>query len=139
MSGLNNYLLGLLHGVFVGGLFPALYCDGFFLSYLQFYHDFEIRQLMWIFEYGIGFITRIDWVFLANHRTRFWLFAAPHDLFLFGHGVKIQKLCLDLSSHWIVSINLVGLGVGILVLPLTLEEYIPFGDTILPPAAVSLG
>ncbi len=30
ISGLNNYLVQLLHGVFVGGLFPALYCDGIF-------------------------------------------------------------------------------------------------------------
>ncbi len=30
MSGLNNYLLDLLHGIFIGGLFPALYCDGIF-------------------------------------------------------------------------------------------------------------
>ncbi len=29
ISGLNNYLVQLLHGVFVGGLFPVLYCDGF--------------------------------------------------------------------------------------------------------------
>ncbi len=30
ISGLNNYLLRLLQGVFVGGLLPALYCDGIF-------------------------------------------------------------------------------------------------------------
>ncbi len=41
MSGLNNYLLGLLHDVF-GGLFPAPHCDGYFLSCLQYYHNSEI-------------------------------------------------------------------------------------------------
>ncbi len=30
MSGLNIYLLELFNGVFIDGLFPALYCDGFF-------------------------------------------------------------------------------------------------------------
>ncbi len=27
MSGLNNYLLTLFNGIFIDGLFPALYCD----------------------------------------------------------------------------------------------------------------
>ena len=30
ISGLNNYLLELLSGVFIGVLFPCLYCDGIF-------------------------------------------------------------------------------------------------------------
>jgi hypothetical protein len=30
MSGLNDYLLELLHGIFIARLFPALYCDDIF-------------------------------------------------------------------------------------------------------------
>ena len=30
MSGLNNYLLNLVRGIFFGGLLPCLYCDGIF-------------------------------------------------------------------------------------------------------------
>ena len=32
ISGLNNYLVDLLSGIFIDGLFPCLYCDGIFAT-----------------------------------------------------------------------------------------------------------
>ncbi len=90
MSGLNNYLLQLLQGIFVGNLFPALYCDGIFsvlaLILPQFrnptpsLHHLNIRMS--------SMRECIEHV-LADHCICFHLFGVPHYLHLFDRGVKI--------------------------------------------------
>ncbi len=44
VSGLNNYLLQLLFGIFIGGIFLLFILMEDLLFWLQYYQDFEIQQ-----------------------------------------------------------------------------------------------
>lgn len=141
MSGLNNYLLQLLHGVFVGNMFPALYCDGIFSVLTTILPQFRnpSPDLNFLNMRLASLRESIEHL-LADHRTRFRLFAAPHDLHLFGHGVKIRKLCL-VSFFTLNCFYCLG-GTRCRYfghIPPTLEEYIPLDEELLPPPAVVLG
>ena len=141
ISGLNNYLLQLLHGIFVGGLFPALYCDGIFSVLAAILPRFRNpTPALHLLNMRLSSLREcIEHVF-ADHRIRFHLFGAPHYLHLFDRGVKIRRLCL-VSFFTLNCFYCLG-GTRCRYfghIPPTLEEYIPLDEMLLPPPPVDMG
>jgi hypothetical protein len=90
MSGLNNFLLGLLSGNLVGQLLPCLYCDGIFTNLTtilsRYINPTPEKRLL-----NLKLASQrqcIEHVF-GDHRNRFKLFSVPHYLRLFNQGVKV--------------------------------------------------
>jgi hypothetical protein len=89
MSGLNDYLVGLLSGNLVGQLLPCLYCDGIFANLATILPRYtnptpEERLL------NLKLASQrqcIEHVF-GDHRNQFKLFSVPHYLCLFNQGVN---------------------------------------------------
>ena len=92
MSGLNDYLVGLLTGHLVGQLFPCLYCDGIFANLativLRYTNPNPEERLL-----NLKLASQrqcIEHVF-GDHWNRFKLLSVPHYLCLFNQGVKVQR------------------------------------------------
>ena len=90
MSGLNDYLVGLISGNLVGRLLPCLYCYGIFANLATILPRFTnstpeewLRNLKLVSQKQC-----IEHVF-GDHRVRFKLFSVPHYLCLFNQGVKV--------------------------------------------------
>ena len=141
ISGLNNYLLELLRGIFVGGLFPCLYCDGIFSVLSTILPRFtnptpELHQL----NMRLASLRQcIEHVF-ADHRIRFKIFAVPHYLSLFNNGVKVRRMCL--VSFFVLNCYYCICGTRCRYfghIPPTLEDYLPLDEVLHPPPAVNLG
>ncbi len=88
MSGLNDYLVGLLSGNLVGQLLPCLYCDRIFANLAailpRYTNPTPEEQLL-----NLKLASqrqRIKHVF-GDHRTRNELFSVPHYLRLYNQGV----------------------------------------------------
>jgi hypothetical protein len=141
MSGLNDYLVGLLSGNLVGHLLPCLYCDGIFANLATILPRYtnptpEERLL------NLKLASQrqcIEHVF-GDHRNQFKLFSVPQYLRLFNQGVKVRRECLlfsfFLNCHYCLDgtrLRYFGHAVP------TLEEYIPLDENSLPPPAVDLG
>jgi hypothetical protein len=141
MSGLNDYLVGLLSGNFVGQLLPCLYCDGIFANLATILPRYtnptpEERLL------NLKLASQrqcIEHVF-GNHRNQFKLFLVPYQLCLFNQGVKVQRECLLsfflLNCHYCLDgtrSRYFGHAAP------TLEEYIPLHEDLPPPPAIDLG
>ena len=141
MSGLNNYLLQLLHGIFIGGLFPTLYCDGIFSVLATILPQFwNPTPELHILNMRLASLRECIEHVLADHRTRFQLFSAPHRLHLFGRGVKIRKMCLVSFFTLNCFYCLDGTQCRFFGhIPPTLEEYIPVDEDLFPPPPVNLG
>ncbi len=100
MSGLNNYLLSLLQGTglgdFVGGLLPALYCDGIFgvLATIvpRYVNPTALDRLINIRLASVRQI--IEHVF-ADHRQMFRIYQVPQYLHMMTDGVKIRRMSLN--------------------------------------------
>ena len=141
MSGLNDYLVGLLSGNLVGQLLPCLYCDGIFANHATILPRFtnptpEERLL------NLKLASQrqcIEHVF-GDHRVRFKLFSVPHYLRLFNQGVKVRRECL--LSFFMLNCYYCLDGTRSRyfghVAP-TLEEYLPLDEELQPPPAVNLG
>ena len=86
MSGLNNYLVGLLSGNLVGQLLPCLSCDGIFANLAtilpRFTNPTHEQRLL-----NLKLVSQ-------RQRNRFKLLSIPHYLCLFNQGVKVQRECL---------------------------------------------
>lgn len=141
MSGLNNYLVRILAGILIGGLLPALYCDGIFAILVcilpRFSNPTPARHLI---NMRLASLREcIEHVF-ADHRIRFKLFGAPHTLRLFNQGVKIRRMFL--VSFFLQNCYYCLQGTRCRYfghIPPTLEEYIPLNEVLQPPPAVDLG
>ena len=95
MSGLNDYLLTLLHGRLLGGLLPALYVDGIFAvlpTILPRYRNPTPPQQL--LNRRMASLRQIIEHIFGDHRTRFRIFWAPQYLQIFNQGVKIRRMAL---------------------------------------------
>jgi len=141
MSGLNNYLLQLLSGILVGGLFPCIYVDGIFRLLATILPRFVNPTIEERFL-NIRFASLrecIEHVF-ADHHNRFQLFDVPHRLHLFNRGVKVRRMCL--VSFFILNSFYCLDGTRCCYfghIPPTLEDYLPLDEVLSPPPAVNLG
>ncbi len=142
MSGLNNYLVGLLSGNLVGRLLPCLYCDGIFANHAtilpRYANPTPAERLL-----NLKLASQrqcIEHVF-GDHRIRFKLFSVPHYLSLFNQGVRVRRdECLlsffMLNCHYCLD----GTRLHYFGHPApTLEEYLPLDEELQPPPAVNLG
>ena len=79
ISGLNNYLVRLLSGIFLGGLFPCLFCDGIFAVLATILPRFRNpTPPLHLLNIHLNSMREcIEHVF-ADHRNRFNLFSVPH-------------------------------------------------------------
>jgi len=141
MSGLNDYLVGLLSGNLVGRLLPCLYCDGIFANlativprYTNPSHEERVLNIKLASHRQC-----IEHVF-GDHRIRYKLFSVPHSLRLFNNGVKVRRECLIsffmLNCHYCLDgtrSRYFGHAAP------TLEEYLPLDEHLNPPPAVDLG
>jgi hypothetical protein len=141
MSGLNDYLVGLLSGNLVGRLLPCLYCDGIFANlativprYTNPSHEERVLNIKLASQRQC-----IEHVF-GDHRIRYKLFSVPHSLRLFNNGVKVRRECLIsffmLNCHYCLDgtrSRYFGHASP------TLEEYLPLDEHLNPPPAVDLG
>jgi hypothetical protein len=141
MSGLNDYLVGLLSGHLVGRLFPCLYCDGIFANLATVLPRYTNPTP----EEGLLNLKLacqrqcIEHVF-GDHRNRFKLFSVPHQLRLFNQGVKVRRECL--ASFFMLNCYycLDGTRSRYFGHPApTIEEYLPLNERLQPPPAVDLG
>jgi hypothetical protein len=141
MSGLNDYLVGLLSGNLVGQLLPCLYCDGIFANHATILPRFtnptpEERLL------NLKLASQrqcIEHVF-GDHRVRFKLFSVPHYICLFNQGVNVRRECLlsffMLNCYYCLDgtrSRYFGHAAPML------EEYLPLDEELQPPPAVNLG
>ena len=141
MSGLNNYLLELLAGIFIGGLYPCLYCDGIFRILVTILPRFtKPTPKLHLLNVRMASLRECIEHLFADHRNRFKLFSVPRFLHLFNRGVKVRRLCLDSFS----TLNCYNCISGTRCrtfgqIPPTLEAYLPLDEVLLPPPAVNLG
>jgi hypothetical protein len=95
MSGLNNYLLSLLSGILIDGLFPCLYCDGIFATLAtilpRFTNPTPAEHLL---NMRLSSLREIIEHVFGDHHNRFGLFRVPDRLQLFNHGVRVRKMFL---------------------------------------------
>ena len=141
ISGLNDYLLGLLAGIFIGGLLPALYCDGIFATLATILPRFTnpTPELHLLNMRMASLWQSIEHVF-GDHRTRFKLFSVPHYLHLFNSGVKVRRM--SLVSFFVLNCFYCIDGTRCRYfgqVPPSLEDYLPLDEVLLPPPAVNLG
>ncbi len=141
MSGLNDYLVGLLLGNLVGQLLPCLYCDGIFANLATILPRYtsptpEERLLNLKLASQRQCIKHV----FGDHGNRFKLFSVPHYLRLFNQGVKVGRECLVsffmLNRHYCLDgtrSRYFGHAAP------TLEEYLPLDEHLIPPPAVDLG
>jgi hypothetical protein len=141
LSGINDYLVGLLHGVLLPPhyqMHPALYGDGIYQVLLCIISRFTgtlspAEQAMNIRMAGVR--ISIEHLFGLHHNL-FALFSHPDLLRLYHRGPEIRNLtlmsffilnCYNCLNH--TSSAMFGLD------PPSLEEYIPLDENI-PPAPV---
>jgi len=95
MSGLNNYLLDLLHGIFIGGLFPALYCDGIFAVLATILPRFRNpTNDLHILNMRLASLRECIEHVLGDHCNRFGIFRFHNRSHLFDRGVQVRKMCM---------------------------------------------
>lgn len=141
MSGLNNYLVRILAGILIGGLLPALYCDGIFAVLVTILPRFtNPSPALHLINMRMASLREsIEHVF-ADHRIRFKLFGAPHTLRLFSQGEKVRRMSLVsfllLNCYYCINGTRCRYFGHI---PPTLEEYLPLDEVLDPPPAVDLG
>ncbi len=145
MSGLNNYLLRLLQGTglgtFVGGLLPALYCDGIFgvLATIapRYVNPSPQERLINIRSASARQI--IEHVF-ADHNQQFRIYQVPRFLHMMTDGAKIRRM--SLNTFFIQNCIYCMHGTRCRFfgqMPPAIEEYIPLDEVLQPPPAVDLG
>ncbi len=141
ISGLNNYLVELLSGIFIDRLFPCLYCDGIFATLSAILPRFTnpMPKLHLLNMRLASLRQSIEHVF-ANHRVRFKFFGALHYLHFFNRGVRVRRQCLVsfLILNCIYCIDRTRCRYFGHVPP-TLEDYLPLDEVLSPPPAVDLG
>lgn len=141
ISGLNNYLVRLLQGFLVGGLFPALFCDGIFAVLATIVPRFRnpSRELQLLNQRLSAVRICIEHVF-GDFRERFPLFDVPYRLQLFNTGVKVRRL--SLVSFFVLNSYYCLQGTRCQTfghIPPTLEVYLPLNEVLYPPPHVNLG
>ncbi len=141
MSGLNDYLVGLLSGNLVGQILPCLYCDGIFTNLATILpgHTNPTPEERLLNLKLASPRQCIEHMF-GDHRNQFKLFSVPHYLCLFNQGVKVQRECLEsffmLNFHYCLDgtrLQYFGHAAP------TLEEYLPLDEHLIPPPAVDWG
>ena len=85
LSGLNNYILELVAGIFFGGLFPCLYGGGIFRVLATILPRFtNPSPVLHLLNLRLASLREtIEHVF-ADHRTRFKIFGVPHFFHLYN-------------------------------------------------------
>ena len=141
ISGLNDYMVELLHGHLVGGLFPCLFGDGIFRLLATIVPRFRnpTPALRVLNQRLLGLREIIEHVF-ADHHIRFKIFDVPDRLHLFSHGVKIRRM--SLGSFFVLNCYYCLSGTRSRFfgqIPPTLEDYIPEDENLRPPPPVKLG
>ena len=141
LSGLNDYLIEILSGFLVGGLFPCVYCDGIFAVLAtilpRFTNPTEGEHLLNVKLASLR--ECIEHVF-ADHHNRFQLFDCPQLIRIFHSGVRIRRMFL--VSFFILNCYYCITGQRARYfgqVPPTLEDYIPLEEILQPPPAVNLG
>ena len=141
LSGLNDYLLVLLAGCLIGGLFPALYCDGIFavLNCIlpRFRNPSEVLKLLNMCLASLR--VCIEHV-LGDHTNRFKIFVSSRYLSLINDGAKVRRMCL--GSFFVLNCYSCINGSRSQFfgeLPPTLEEYLPLDEVFESPPAINLG
>jgi hypothetical protein len=95
VSGLNDYLVGLLSGNLVGQLLPCLYCNGIFVNLAtilpRYTNPTPEEQLL-----NLKLTSQRQCIkhVVGDHRICYKLFSVPHYLHLYNQGVKVQRECL---------------------------------------------
>lgn len=145
MSGLNNYLLRLLRGTglgnFIGGLLPALYCDGIYsvLATIvpRYINPAPLERLLNI---RLASVREIIEHVYGDHHTFSRLFRVPHFLHTMTDGFKIRRMTMNFFFIQNCLYCLNGTRCRCFgQLPPTLEEYLPLDEELQPPPAVDLG
>jgi hypothetical protein len=141
ISGLNDYLVQLLSGIFLDGLFPCLNCDGIVGTLLAILPRFtNLMPERHLLNMRLASLRQsIEHVF-ADHRNRFKNFGAPHYLHLFNQGVKVRRQCLVSSLilncfYCIDETRCRYFG----HVPPTLDDYLPLDEVLSPSPAINLG
>lgn len=141
ISGLNNYLLRLLHGIYLGGLIPALYCDGIFSllpTIIPRYTNPTPDQRL-LNQRMASTRESIEHIFV-DHYGWFKLFWTRQYLHLFDQGVKIRRMCLNSFFIQNCLYCLTGRRCRYFgQMPPSLDEYLPLDEQLDPPPAVDLG
>jgi hypothetical protein len=140
-SGLNDYLVRILDGCLVGGLFPCLYCDGIFPNLAMIVPCFVNPSPDQTLQNIIFASQRqcLEHVF-GDHRVRFKWLGMPHHLCLFDQGVTIQRECLLLFFVLNCYYCLDGTRGGYFqCIPPSLQEYLPLDKVLKLPPMVELG
>ena len=141
LSGLNDYLLELLQGIFLGGLFLCLYCDRIFAILVtilpRFANPTTEQHLI-----NLRLVSPRECIQLifADFKNTFTLYEAHRFQRLGIHGVKARRMFLAsfsiLNGYYCIR-GLRSMYFG--YLPPTLKEYLPLGEVLRPPPAVNLG
>ena len=141
MSGLNNYLLNLVRGIFFGGLLPCLYCDGIFRVLVTILPRFSNPTPdLHLLNVRLASLRECIEHIFADHRIRFRLFSVPHYLHLYNQGVKVRRMCL--VSFFVLNCYYCIGGTRCRYfgqIPPALEDYLPLNEVLQPPPAVDLG
>jgi hypothetical protein len=141
ISGLNDYLVELLHGNLVGGLYPALFTDGIFALLAcilpRFRNPTAVLDLL--NSRLLGLRESTEHIF-ADHHVRFHLFSVPEYLMLYRDGVKVRRMAMTsffmLNCYYCLNGSRSRFFGQV---PPTLEDYIPESEILNPPPAVKLG
>ena len=141
MSGLNDYLVELLHGIFINGLFPCLYCDGIFILLAcilpRFTNPTPVQHLL---NMRLASLRECIEHLFADHKMRFKIFWVPRYLQMYNQGEKIRQMCL-VSFFALNCYNCIA-GTRSQYfgqIPPTLDDYLPLDEVLIPPPAVDLG
>jgi hypothetical protein len=95
MSGLNDYLLELFHGIFIDVLFPALYCDEIFAVLAMILPRFtNPTPELHLLNMRMAYIWQCIKHVFGDCQALFKLFTVPHYLDLFNQGVKVQRISM---------------------------------------------
>ena len=141
MSGLNNYVLTICAGILIGGLLPAIYCDGIFAVLVCILPRFTSSDpALHLVNMRLASLRECIEHIFADHRIRFRLFGAPHTLHLFNQGVKVRRMFL--VSFFLQNCYYCLQGTRCRYFgrePPTIDEYLPLDEVLQPPPAVDLG
>ena len=141
LSGLNDYLLELLQGIFIGGLFPCLYCDGIFAILATILPRFtNPTPEQHLINMRLASPRECIEHLFADFKNLSSLYEATRFQRLRIRGVRVRRMFL--VSFFILNCYYCIRGSRSMYfgyLPPTLEEYLPLGEELSPPPAVNLG
>ena len=135
ISGLNDYLVRLLFGHMVAGLYPCLFGDGIFRVLATIVPRFRNpTPALRVLNRRLSALRQVIEHLFGDHHCRFKVFDVPSRLRLFRQGVKIRRMAL--GSFFLHNCYCCLNGTRARYfgqVPPTLEDYLPLDENIAPP------